>query len=643
MTHMSRSRRAVVVPAARLGILVAWLAASGCAAQSPDPSGGLSTGMQLFMQHDIDGADAAFASLPADASSRDRATALQTRALFAWRYRRAFDEGEALLREALGVEALTSKSWAGLARLETARDQFDAAREAALEAIATAETEQEAIEGTISLARVAIGKAELTFDRTPHARPDSLTIEWLREAHDRLTIAVAEAPGDVAIAGPLLRTSIFLGDGEGLLAAWRSYYLTIVGKPDAGVLNPSRETLDALLPQWRDREPSAAEVARVVVALAASGLYREAWLAARTPGWTQGVEASDPETLETLTYARFVQEGSSVTDEHYRRVAIGEGDTKQYRAAFLETAEPLWEAIRWDDQRPSLTLQNLIQETSRRFNAQLRGGKTAGYDDLHFGHRVIDEEISVSQYGHEAVLRFVVLDGMVSNGFQSWAWDFRAQHGGWASSGGITQVRPAYAGEAQEIWRTLNDSIALQRVREETERESATDWDRAAEDPHAFLPGLAGRLRLQGAGQLLEQLRAEGATGDELQRRFLVELQAAVFASSIEAHEGRHAIDGTLSTPFSSADLEFRAKLSEVVFAPHPRIAFGGIIGGNIGDSTPHGQANLRIMRGLVTWLSERGDQIPGLDPSRPLLPQLDLLSDDQLRAAMASMDPLAR
>ena len=34
-------------------------------------------------------------------------------------------------------------------------------------------------------------------------------------------------------------------------------------------------------------------------------------------------------------------------------------------------------------------------------------------------------------------------------------------------------------------------------------------------------------------------------------------------------------------------------------------------------------------------------DEIAGLDPRRPLLPQFDLLTDEQIRTAFRSMDPL--
>ena len=84
---------------------------------------------------------------------------------------------------------------------------------------------------------------------------------------------------------------------------------------------------------------------------------------------------------------------------------------------------------------------------------------------------------------------------------------------------------------------------------------------------------------------------------------------------------------------------EFTAKLA---FAPEPRLALGAIISASIGDSTPHGKANLAIMKGLVQWMIQHANEIAALDAERPLLPQLDLLTDEQLRAAFRSMDRLA-
>ena len=57
----------------------------------------------------------------------------------------------------------------------------------------------------------------------------------------------------------------------------------------------------------------------------------------------------------------------------------------------------------------------------------------------------------------------------------------------------------------------------------------------------------------------------------------------------------------------------------------------------------PHGRANAEVMLGLIRWMRAHRAEITGFDVTRPVLPQLPLLSDAQLRAAFRAMDPLAR
>jgi hypothetical protein len=115
--------------------------------------------------------------------------------------------------------------------------------------------------------------------------------------------------------------------------------------------------------------------------------------------------------------------------------------------------------------------------------------------------------------------------------------------------------------------------------------------------------------------------------------------------SSIIAHEGRHAIEASSLFNFMrpSSKKEFLAKLSEVAFSSFPKLAIGGgILSNSIGDDSAHGIANERIMKGIVRWMNENRKSIEGLNSNLPLLPQMDLLSDEQLRAAFQSMDYLA-
>jgi hypothetical protein len=221
-------------------------------------------------------------------------------------------------------------------------------------------------------------------------------------------------------------------------------------------------------------------------------------------------------------------------------------------------------------------------------------------------------------------------------------WDGQGAHGGWGSIGLVVQVRPAYAEGGSWRWNELTDperrAKALAKTAEETER----DRERAAKDPYAYLPGLSQRLLQQGLLKILDEERARGLSGGALRAAFVAENDRAAIESSIFAHEGRHAIDSQFEDVKDGATREYRAKLSEIAFAPAPRLAFGGILTDGIGNPTPHGQANLKILKGLVAWMDSHRAAIAGLEAGAPLLPQLDKLTDDQLRAAARSLDPMA-
>jgi hypothetical protein len=75
-----------------------------------------------------------------------------------------------------------------------------------------------------------------------------------------------------------------------------------------------------------------------------------------------------------------------------------------------------------------------------------------------------------------------------------------------------------------------------------------------------------------------------------------------------------------------------------VTEAALPRLALTAILSPSIGDSSPHGQANRRIMIGLNRWIRRNGALIAGYDARVPALLQLPLLTDAQLKAAFTSM-----
>jgi hypothetical protein len=263
------------------------------------------------------------------------------------------------------------------------------------------------------------------------------------------------------------------------------------------------------------------------------------------------------------------------------------------------------------------------------------------------GHVVRDMAWTPSQYGHtlKGVFHLVVLDGEVSNGFESWLWDGRASHGGWAKPEAIYQ----WASDnrlGRKLWAAMMEKDPQDDWLKERVRLDALDAARPVDSPMGELQGLLRRLEEKGGASILARLKGEGLQGPALKRAFLEEVEKARFESSILAHEGRHALDrdsvwARLRLTFQwTKGLEYRAKLSEIALAPVPQLAFEGILVSNVGDSTPHGWADARVLEGLGTWAQAHAAEIPGFSRNRPPWLQLDLFSETQLRAAARSLDP---
>ena len=212
----------------------------------------------------------------------------------------------------------------------------------------------------------------------------------------------------------------------------------------------------------------------------------------------------------------------------------------------------------------------------------------------------------------------------------------------WASDTEIIQVRDAYADGPLKVWHSRTDPAVLARNAKSLERDSITDVVRARANAIAYFPSVNARLRRDAQVQLMDSLKRSGLTGRDLELAFVRTYGDFIDEGSIFAHEGRHAIDKTIHIRDSTAtNLEYQAKLSQIAFGPVPKLGLEGILEPNIGDATSHGTADARLLGELLDWMRHNGfSDGPG---AQPLPIQLPTLTDNQLRAAVRSLDPLAR
>ena len=378
---------------------------------------------------------------------------------------------------------------------------------------------------------------------------------------------------------------------------------------------------------------------RATFGLAESGFMEYAALITKINMAKYGFENS--RIADIWEYNSFLKNVDDQTTVFYRATVQDEENEKKYRSALNDMAKLLWDKLSWE-KKPRFTEDRFAAEMRKRFNTIIKFMHANGHFGLSMGHVVLDEQRNIMQHDKEGNLRFIAIDHMVSNGYSSWFWDGKAEIGGWAPDDqSILQVRSAYSASPINAWLAVTDSIEVQRTLLEIGENSSIDDSIASLNTIAFLPGLNQRIDFNSKVKILKDLQAEGLSGRELRIAFLSTYEKLTLESSIFAHEGRHAIDKKYSGKLRSKQLEFRAKLSEIYFSDHPFLSIRAVVAPNIGDETSHGQANLRVLTGIVGWMESHQDEIKALDMTRPFLPQLDLLTEEQLRSAVLSIDPL--
>jgi hypothetical protein len=107
-------------------------------------------------------------------------------------------------------------------------------------------------------------------------------------------------------------------------------------------------------------------------------------------------------------------------------------------------------------------------------------------------------------------------------------------------------------------------------------------------------------------------------------------------------HEGRHAIDIASGKKYPVWELEYRAKLSEIALAPAPRQALASVLDNDVGGEGTHSKANGKLAAEIAAWMEKHRGEIAGYDAALPPMPQIDKLTDEQIRVAVRGLDPLA-
>ena len=434
---------------------------------------------------------------------------------------------------------------------------------------------------------------------------------------------VAATTPDVAL--PRFSLALAQRDAAAAFAGWRTYYwLTDADAPQALSMYAGR--VEQIFANGLRSNAADSDVITLIAMLARAGFADDARLLAEQTG----IASRAGENAEWRGVAAYFALNQAVREATLRanREIINGGRANWYEREIVAASTRAMEAVGLSgDPRVAL---------AEGFGIYGTVGETSGYPSMHGGHLVQDERLQVEQYGRSGEVRFIVIDNVLANGYESWLWDGWAQAGGWSSDGNtIVQIRSAYTSGPVGALRRTRPGAARDRFAAEVERQVATERAALGRDGIAQLPATSDRLEQQ----VYDAIAARVGADDDA---FIAEVWRATNQYSITSHEGRHALDNANQPGLSAASLEFRAKLSQIIFADYPRLGLASVAGQAIND-TPHGRGNQRVLEGYRRWMRAHRDEIAGFDRDQPTLSQLDKLTDEQIVAAARSMDPWAR
>jgi len=353
-----------------------------------------------------------------------------------------------------------------------------------------------------------------------------------------------------------------------------------------------------------------------------------------------------PDLADVHNYYLFLNDVERLIYKYYREKSLGVASDSKYYNDYYSLCIDLWHKLHWESSKSLFFYEKGFEgELFKRFGAQTFTGKGGDQISFFVGHSVINNSQTIEQYGGQAKITYISLDNVIGNIYPHWYFGFFGV-GGWAIENQVIQIRtvPLNNNSSLRAFNRLIDEKEREKWLGEIKEKSVKDNSIAVSNPYAILEGLSERLKYQCYSQILDSMKQLNYDARELKIHFLSSVGDLLVNATVYNHEGRHLLDSYKDYPdntemFTSEEREFRAKISELAFSKYPKLAFAeGILRQ---EDPAHENANKRIIKGVVDWMEKNIKTIKDIDTSQPLLPQLELLTEEQLVRAVRSFDPL--
>jgi len=528
-----------------------------------------------------------------------------------------------------------SRLYQNLADLEREHQQFTKGKIAARLATKSAKSKIDAFLANVTLCRIILEEQRYKLKHR-----QSLNKQEIKMAQGIMASITPFTPTITSTFKLQLGLALLAQDGLTLYQAWRGFFLLAQNDSPSAIMQQAHNLIQNVCAHWKGAPLNSSQAQQLFLGLFKSRLFESAQTALML--YPLSKEQKNAELKEALAYLDFIDQAQEKTFAFYTKMVSEKPASDQLMTQILPLAQKLWTKLSWSDKPQKFDLSTLRTVLEKKFGAQYALGNTNGFPSFYGGHAILDQTKSVSQYGKKGTIRFISLDGIVGNDYTGW-YRKSIRVGGWARTNLFVQLRPAYATDGVPQWSRLTDPIERKKYLDKMRQQLTEDEAIAQKKPYAYLPGLQKQVAYQELKRILKDVKSKTDQSANLQLAFINYLKNLTQEVSIFIHEVRHVIDKNISTQFSSADLEYRAKLSEIALSPYPKYFFiRQVMVPSIGTQSSHGQANLRVIKNLVQWMEQNAVIIKDFNKQRPTLPQFNLLTDTQLKLALQSLDPLA-
>ena len=599
---------------------------------------------QAFLQEDISKADNYFYGLELinasesyqtifqnhETNDDDRALAGRKLAYISWHFYNELDKAREYVKKSIELEKYEAYLFKDLIDYEKESKNFEEAKKVYQQAISKLKSDKKLNLVTAAYADMVLNEA---FENIKQNQVLDTVI--LNNAFQKIEIVNKKEPGKLKAAKIQLGLALLLKEGPKAMNAWQLYFNIPEGRKAKGMLTQPQQTLSDVLYCWNKSDLSRKDRDQLIVSLAASGFYEFAYFLNIYLPNSSGTE--NAQISDIVNYYEFVKQIENRIYGYYKDIALTNANNiKKVKSDIKLIQKKIWKALYWNDQKPSYSKEVFYEEIYKRFKAKIYTGT---YSNICFyigGHAIIDDTILIEQFGHTAVIQFVVLDQRFLNNY--WGW-FTGYYGfsGYANGEIIVQYRePAFENPVY-YWNKISNRKSLLKWEEEIAQLSEQDNSINYDDENMKLSGVYDRIRFNIYSEILDSLKTTGLQNDDLRKAFISKYNE-ITNNHIINHEGRHAIDfNTLpkSKLRNDTELEFRATLSQIYFSSYPMIDIPLET-----NNTPHGLANRKLLNIISDWMDQNKNMIKGFDKNKPALQQLDLLTNKQIRNIIEKVEP---